>query len=321
MSNMPSKHWTSRLFTSEDRFLVHKIFATTVVMSYAWRFLFLLGDDDLGFQRFPEFTFPTLLLHVSLNLSSFIFRIPLKRICNGDSRIWPEYRLHSLVFVTRSLAVIALNHVGLRHPYYNYLLVIASMLAGDVCSRSVQMPSRSIRDLNAPPVVKFSFSLMQFLVTATILVGLKRNTFYFYTALVIQITPFIMTLRRKNLVTHSFNVFAYGGLLLVGLCLGICEVLLRCNVLTLYIISLLGCTAALVRMKSPIYLLRNKYILWTLLFGILEGFLRPLTIVEIDTPSTKSNNMTIMVLVSLFCWIEMLGIIYYGWTLYISHKN
>ena len=84
--------WWSGLVTKEDPLHLHKTLGTVCLLSYLWRF-YQAGEADMGFATRPELTLPTILLHVSLNLSAFYFAIPSKRIKTGD-RIWPEYRLH-----------------------------------------------------------------------------------------------------------------------------------------------------------------------------------------------------------------------------------
>ena len=59
-------------------------------------------------------TAASLVPHFGLSTSSLIFRIPTKRIVEG-SRIWPEYRLHSIIFAYRSLACMAVVWVEQRH--------------------------------------------------------------------------------------------------------------------------------------------------------------------------------------------------------------
>lgn len=82
--------WIEKLVTKEDPYLVHKTLGILVLFSFTWR-LSQFGESDMGFETHPEWTVPTLILHLLLNLSSFEFRIPHQRIESGY-RIWPEYR-------------------------------------------------------------------------------------------------------------------------------------------------------------------------------------------------------------------------------------
>jgi len=86
-----------QLVTHEDPGHLHKILGLSCLMSYAWRFS-QIGESDMGFKTYPQLTLPTILLHWSLSLSSFVFKIPKKRIMSGD-RIckWYLYKESLLV--------------------------------------------------------------------------------------------------------------------------------------------------------------------------------------------------------------------------------
>jgi hypothetical protein len=121
------------------------------LLSYIYR-LSQWGDADMGFATRPALTLPTIFLHWCLNLSAFAFKIPAKRIKSGD-RIWPEYRLHSLVFLSRSLAIMCVyyyeQHYQLEPNYiFNFAIVMVTLIAADASSWSVgENRSSSIREL------------------------------------------------------------------------------------------------------------------------------------------------------------------------------
>ena len=75
-----------QLITKEDPGHVHKILGVACLASTLWRFsLYVVEQDtDMGFAVYPQLTVPTLLLHFSLTASSFLFKIPAKRIKTGD---------------------------------------------------------------------------------------------------------------------------------------------------------------------------------------------------------------------------------------------
>jgi hypothetical protein len=86
--------WKEKLITHEDAYHSHKILGVLVLGIIIWRFVMVIVDfdSDMGFASHPNWTFPTLLVHLALNLSSLQFKIPKQRIKDGG-RIWPEYRL------------------------------------------------------------------------------------------------------------------------------------------------------------------------------------------------------------------------------------
>lgn len=87
--------------------------------------------------------------------------------------------------------------------YANFAIVMATLLAADLCSWTVgENRSGSIRELPAHPAVRFFFSYMQFGATTGCLYGFSRRlSVQMLYVLVLQTTPFLMTLRRKNLLS------------------------------------------------------------------------------------------------------------------------
>ena len=117
----------------------------------------------------------------------------------------PEYRLHALVFLSRSLAILALYHYERVHhmetPIYeaNWAIVLVTLVLADLSTRSVGRDhSNSIRDLETHSAVKFFFSFMQLGATSGCLYGLRRFGVVFYFTSILQFTPLLMTLRRKS---------------------------------------------------------------------------------------------------------------------------
>lgn len=273
--------WRKQLITKEDPAYLHKTLGLLCLCSFVWRYS-RIGSTDMGFLSHPQYTVPTLLLHFMLTASSFIFKIPNKRIKDG-TRIWPEYRMHAMVFLCRSLAVIGRywyeSKYELPRNYdYNFAVVILTMAAADLCSASVEEKyrSNSVRDVDTPPAVKFFFSSIQFLATTGYLMGLPRYSFPFLAVMVVQLTPFLATLRRKHLIGRDVGSFLYGVFLVYGAVVSTCFSpggtlnLMRIN-------SCFAMTAATWRlMPLPTWArpLQNKYFMWTAI-GLVMRYLRP----------------------------------------------
>ena len=275
---------TEKLFTKEDHFHVHKTLGILVLCSYLWRFS-KIGEADMGFASHPAWTIPTVLLHVSLNLSSFEFAIPARRIKSGG-RIWPEYRLHSLVFLCRSCVAVALRvwqrENGLGPNYtINWLIILTAMACADLASYSVgDNSSNSIRNVDAPVFVKYYFSIMQFGGTSFILCS-PRCSLIFYYAFVVQFNPFCMTLVRKNLISHSTNMALYALELACGLGLALFEGFLyeKPDYAGYFAIIMMALMAAIWRMGPwPKWFepFRNKYLIWTIMFVLFQRVLKPI---------------------------------------------
>lgn len=158
-----------------------------------------------------------------LSASSFQFRIPTRRIRDGG-RIWPQFRLHTFIFTTRSVLFMALywyeQQNGLEPQYHwNWVLVMLGMAAADFVTNSVgdvKQPN-TIRDAQAHGGVKFAFSIMQFNATTAVAFGVRALSLPFLIMYVVQLTPFVGTLRRKGLFKSNFwGGFMYAAFLGCG---------------------------------------------------------------------------------------------------------
>jgi cytochrome b561 len=300
MITAPWPEWKDRLITAEDAFHIHKTLGLLVVLSTIFRLVLLLqgtvsswragsaGDDgDMGFRSHPQYTVPTVLVHLSLNLTAFRFALPVRRITTGY-RIWPEYRLHSLVFLFRSLVAILLfwseqqQQPGLpggepawRWPPITHLfLVLLTMALADLASASVVEKSGFARNLDALVITRYFFSLAQLGATAYVLLGYytygsSRSVLHFVMIMIIQFNAFFMTLQRKNLVKRIVLVRCY----LVMLIVGILTARPPPHVKTI------AHLAALIRLGPRYPALRlvqeNKYVMWTMLYLLHEYGLAP----------------------------------------------
>lgn len=257
-----------KLFTSEDKFNAHKTLGIACLGSYIIRFV-QVGPSDMAFGA-TNTTLAVLAMHFLLSVSSLVFKIPHARIKSGY-RIWPEYRIHSIVFACRSLTTMLLTWVELRHglePNYklNAAIVLCTIAAADLGSEFVGGPvgssgrSNSIRDLEAGPATRFFFSAMQFHATMGCLFGLRRFSTQFIYVWIIQLNAFLMTIRRKNLAGHETLVTIYGLMLTFGFAVASYEHS-RVSFDTFLLVNTLGNLAGLLRLG----LRMPKYPLWILM--------------------------------------------------------
>lgn len=277
--SLKSKTWQEKLITHEDAFHHHKILGILVLIVMLTRFAMAGKETDMGFLSHPQFTIPTLLLHTLLNVSSFHFRIPLRRIKDG-TRVWPEYRMHAAIFALRSSLTILLYYFErIYHwePNYNmnFLIVMVGLLATDLASYSVttKYQSRSVRDVETHPLNKFAISFIQFTATAGMLFGVRRHALPYSYICVVQITPFLGTLRRKQVLTSKLlGAFLFGSVLLSSAIFVTLDYL-NDDPKTIWIVRSLGQIAALQRMTplpSSFSILQNKYVVWTTAFLLLR---------------------------------------------------
>jgi hypothetical protein len=314
--------WKQQLITKEDPLNIHKTLGILCLCSFIWRYAHV-GNSDMGFISHPQYTIPTVLLHFLLTATAFSFKIPNRRIKDG-TRIWPEYRMHAMVFLCRSLAVISMYWYEDRYQLprwydFNLFVVIASMLAADLCSASVgkDTQSNSIRDLDTHPAVKYFFSVMQFLATNGFLMGYRRYTFPFLAVMVVQLTPFLGTLRRKNLLGRHLGAILYGVFLASSYV--IVNFYSPGSTMTIQRISgCFGFVAAMWRlMPLPRFArpLQNKYLIWSTL-GLIIRHLRP------QFPQWSSDDVS-MVFRGILVMVVLLGCYktFYGYSNSIGVVN
>jgi hypothetical protein len=212
------------LFTQHDTYNVHKILGLYCLVHFAYRFpISRWFRNDIRHMGFggnwatPVSLFP----HFLLSVSSLIFHIPRKRIKEG-SRIWPEFRLQSIAFACRSLVCMMLKwaedfwSIDTSSPFLSALVVFLTMAAADYSGR-ITAKQNTIQGLDTYPVVKYLFSVAQFVATARCIIGAHNYANHFLFIWIIQCTAFLMTLRRKNIVSHNILVGLYGLLLYIGM--------------------------------------------------------------------------------------------------------
>jgi len=272
---MEVARWKRGLFTHEDPFNVHKLLGFPCLLHFVGRTLSLpyRPFSDMFFTSGPE-TPALLAMHLCLSCSSLVFHIPKVRIKEG-SRIWPEFRLHSIVFACRSLACMLLVWLERRFdpegpPRYwaNVVIVFATLIAADIASNSVDPISRSntIRGLQANAFTKFAFSYMQFLGTCGCLVGLRAFAGQFAIVFIIQTYAFTLTLRRKNLVSHRKTVIFYAYQLSIGASAAQIEIWQAGGLQAMAMFPALAACVALLRVGLEL----NKYVVWAIMAAFVQ---------------------------------------------------
>lgn len=277
-----SKSFLGTLFSAKEEKIaiiphMHKILGFSCLASFIYRFAHL-GQQDGNFGP----NYGTLFFighHWLLNASSFIFAIPQRRIRAGGYRIWPEFRIHSLVFASRNLAFMLLfyyedvthNSIGntINHTrnsegrlYFMDLIIVLATCAFADLGSYLQGPHQysTVQDVTfSDPLENWLASEMQIILTSFCIVGYRRYTLHLVAVSVIQINSFLMTLRRKNLGGHYFLISCYSVMLVIATCALIHDDLTYFRVA---IGGSFGGVAALLRMGLRV----NKYVLWTGLY-------------------------------------------------------
>jgi hypothetical protein len=296
--------WKKQLMTKEDPNHIHKTFGILVLLSYIYRLYqcAMSTESDMGFVTHPQYTIPTIVLHLLLNATSFIFKIPNKRISSGY-RIWPEYRLHSFIFLCRNLACMLLFYI--EQTYYtnppqefhlmNIVIILCTMAAADISSyyQGPNHTSGFARELDVPAIVKYFFSMAQLGATAMILHGQRRYTMHFIMIIIIQGNAFLMTIRRKNLASHTVLTSIY-GFALAGAGIMAHWEYSRANSNVRRAVALIGFTATILRtgprcIPGLSLIQNNKYLLWITLYLLHETYIRPYLDIEMSPARVAFN--------------------------------
>mmetsp|Transcript_40250 Transcript_40250/g.121254 ORF Transcript_40250/g.121254 Transcript_40250/m.121254 type:complete len:331 (-) Transcript_40250:322-1314(-) len=293
---MPRPLLTSSQSLCKSDLVFHRVHAAVglyVLCHFLLRYvLFFAGSDDMGFGG----TSPRLLLlilspHLALQLSGLAFDIPRKRHPDGN-RIWPQYRYEALVFCGRCLALLlfaswnkermvrrnddAPTRSGLAlarsAPFIPAAIVIAAMMAADSVTNRYRTlrgggSSRTIRDLSGPPGALYLMSSAQFHATLHSIMTTDRMGVQIAALTVVQTSAFGMTLRRKGIITQRQGLCLYSLVLALGMIV-IARDLADRGVLCRALFY--GNAAAMMRMDCGM----NKYILWTLMTGVVHEAIR-----------------------------------------------
>lgn len=196
-----------RLVTHEDPAFMHKILGCLALGHIGYRMNFIFKYDDSGLATDPRTPF-WMFLHALLHVSSFQFVLPQKRN-RVYNVIWPEFRLHSMLFAYRSLIAVLLTACGgrwnqaLRGP-----LVMGTMLAADIVSakhgQDTTMRANPYPMGTSQEFIKWHnrfYSLSQF--GATMAIMFRGADSAFMALLPIQTAPFFMTLAKKGIITQG----------------------------------------------------------------------------------------------------------------------
>jgi len=322
-ANLPtsSDYWAHR---------VHALLGCYVLCHFIYRYtLFFFfsnqnEDHDMGFgdprtlreedasgidncMRFAKWFLP----HLLLQLSGFVFPLPMKRHPDGN-RIWPQYRWEALVFCLRCLA---LSLIAWKRKLYNWALedgscsmiplaicVLLTMASADAISRWYRLNvgmkgSRTIRDLTAPRWAQYLMSSAQFHATVHCLLTSNRLSVQIAALTVVQLSAFGMTLRRKGFISQKEGVLLYALVLLIGMIV-IFDDLRRRSLFNIAIFF--GNATAVLRMYCGV----NKYVMWSVALAVLTYLLKQEMLHDNVSPPVSF-------VMNVSSWIGLLGSCYF----------
>ena len=230
----------ANLITSHDPFHVHKLLGTMSCLHFLYRLYLLVTCGDAFPPLEPRWiSNGGILLHGCLSWSSLFFKLPINRNYTSPM-IWPEFRLHSILFASRHVVctILTHNHLWPIHPVKlaiaNAVVVIGTIQIGsEITDRLGDRERRTTNAFPYPPFVsekhrqriKNSYAKAQF--AATHVCILPDTTITFFCLLGIQSAPFLMTLVRKGKIDAITYHRVYALSLWLGFCISIVRFAVR----------------------------------------------------------------------------------------------
>lgn len=226
-----------RLVTREDVFHLHKILGIAALSHFIYRIIYGFHDhaNSSIFSYLPFW----ILVHLTLSASSLIFHIPQNRIRSAPM-IWPEFRLHSILFAYRSLlcclVIIYVSPIWLMILLRHVLLLITVHVADMITIKCKQYDNRLGTTMRGMPMpdsftpftqsaLNYFYSISQIFASLTVIVPRANDLIgpVFWPTLPIQLAPFFMTLTRKGIMSSFMWHVGYSTALLWNYIYGIIQ--------------------------------------------------------------------------------------------------
>ena len=195
-----------KLVTHEDNFHIHKILGMVALGNFFYRYICYWRYGSMFLDN-PQGIY-TVGLHGLLSISSLLFHIPNVRNAL-QPMIYPEFRMHSILFAMRSVVCCFIHYHKLSYMYliltcmstFAFADIISWYYRGankphDTTMRSMPFPDHF--PLHNQEQIKKMHSYFQ--IGATLFMLCNINT-AFSPILAIQLAALLMTLVRKNIIT------------------------------------------------------------------------------------------------------------------------
>jgi hypothetical protein len=278
-----------KLATHEDGTYIHKILGGICFVHFIYQFVYILNYGVANLNTpISNYMVAT---HGVLSISSMIFHIPATRN-RMSPMIYPEFRLHSIIFALRSVVCYFLCYYE-WNIVYKMLACFMTMTFADVTTylfydekndrkttmRGMPFNDDISREIQAG-ITQFHSSMQ---IGATLyMLGNTSSTFFPLYA--IQLSAFMMTLVRKNIITAMAWHRYYTCLLIM-------------NVLCYYSLSL----SYLFPQIGIYYLFKhlrfqrnmNKYVAWFFCFYLFYYLQQVCDYINIDVFLTQMATMNI----------------------------
>lgn len=260
-----------KLFTHEDKFGIHKLLGFTSLISNLCCFVVSPLFKYSYLQKRNLFSFLIILIHLLLSGSSLIFKLPNKRN-RSYTIIWPEFRIHSIIFAYRTLLVMLVCWFDLNKKYEFFLkgiIIYITLFTADYTTNYYKkfldkddttmrgMPFSESVSLTSRNNINYYYSVSQIIATMTTFY--TDELFSHYLILFpIQIAAFLMTCVKKSIISTNTWHILYALSLFLNYINGV-RVAIQFNVYHVLLNIIFVCIMCYLRFTLRL----NKYKLWT----------------------------------------------------------
>jgi len=260
-----------KLVTKEDPNYIHKVLGCICMTNFLYQYyhVFFYGttnlDNILGMYLIT--------LHGILSISSLIFHIPSIRN-RSSPMIYPEFRIHSIIFALRAVFCCYLTYFKF-HFIYKIATCYITMICADITTSKYNNMSNQENTLgkktnttmrNMPfdksvpielqnRITRFD-SGMQVAATIYMLGNIETE---FFTLCPIQLSAFLMTLVRKNIISTTLWHRIYTSLL-------ISNIFCYFSLSTAFILTKIVAYKIFINLRFKYKI--NKYYAWSIVFTI-----------------------------------------------------
>ena len=259
-----------KLFTKEDSLHIHKTLGVISLANFMYRYANYIVYNTMNLNN--NFSLSLLSIHALLSSSSLIFHI--SNIRNPSKpMIYPEFRLHSILFAFRSIIVTTIYYFDFSYLYI-ILTCYLTMILADIITYNYNPIGQNGKTMRNMPFnidipeddqkkITTMHSFMQIGATTYMLGNIEMA---FSPLFAIQLAAFLMTLVRKSIITSKTWHIIYSLSLWIN-------IILFMNVPLSFI-----CYQQMIYNNYKIYFFPNKinkYIAWTfnfMLFIIYKEF-------------------------------------------------
>lgn len=209
-----------KLFTPEDKYYIHKFLGSLALISFIYRYFYVLPTTGRLMIENDIFSYLTLFIHMLLSSSAFIFHVLPKRITENALIIYKEYQIHAVIFTSRAVFVsifgLLMHHLPFWIQQLTLLLVILIIhLCVDYVTNKYGTPGvTAVRNENTETGYRKMglrvYSFYQFAALGShLVVDPNLKDLGFNAIIAIQSSAFLMTLKRKNIIKWYWHAIFY----------------------------------------------------------------------------------------------------------------